>query len=119
MKRSSFISVSACVVALSLVDITSGSAQQPNGIPPHSPPFTTTLSNNTPLAFGMDEATAANALGVPLNYISGRPGNEIFLAFRAYGGSGFFNRKDRLYLQFRRGRLAGWKGDWGRNWMWQ
>ena len=33
--------------------------------------------------------------------------------------TGFFNRKDRLYLQFRHGRLAGWKGDWGRNWMWQ
>jgi hypothetical protein len=96
----------------------SGHAQSPV-IPPHSPPFTTTLSNTTPLAFGMDEATTAAALGVPLNYISGRPGNEIFLAFRTYGGSGFFERKDRLYLQFRRGRLAGWKGDWGRNWMWR
>jgi hypothetical protein len=30
-----------------------------------------------------------------------------------------FNRHDRLYLQFRNGRLAGWKGDWGHNWMWQ
>jgi hypothetical protein len=26
---------------------------------------------------------------------------------------------DRLFLQFRGGRLAGWKGDWGHNWMWQ
>ena len=84
-----------------------------------SPPFTATLSNNTPLAFGMDEQDAARALGTPLNYVSGRPGDEIYLAFRHVGGSGFFNRKDRLYLQFRRGRLAGWKGDWGRNWMWQ
>src|SRR6202035_1262420 len=25
---------------------------------------------------------------------------------------------DRLFLQFRDGRLAGWKGDWGHNWMW-
>jgi hypothetical protein len=25
---------------------------------------------------------------------------------------------DRLYLQFRRGRLTGWKGDWGHHWMW-
>jgi len=24
-----------------------------------------------------------------------------------------------FYLQFRNGRLAGWKGDWGHNWMWQ
>ncbi|MBS0531474.1 MAG: hypothetical protein JSS22_19105 [Proteobacteria bacterium] len=119
MKRTALISVSASVAALSMMGITSSSAQQPAGIPPHSPPFTATLSNNTPLAFGMDEATAADALGVPLNYVSGRPGNEVLLAFRDYGGSGFFNRKDRLYLQFRRGRLAGWKGDWGRGWMWR
>ena len=90
-----------------------------NGAPPFSPPFVATLSNNIPLAFGMGEADAARALGTPLNYVSGRPGDEIFLAFRDIGGTGFFNRKDRLYLQFRRGRLAGWKGDWGRNWMWQ
>jgi hypothetical protein len=89
------------------------------GPPPFSPPFVATLSNNTPLAFGMDESQAAQALGTPLNYISGRPGEEIFLVFRHNGGSAFFNRQDRLYLQFRRGRLAAWKGDWGRNWMWQ
>jgi hypothetical protein len=82
-------------------------------------PFTATLSNNTPLAFGMDAAGTSRALGVPLNYISGRPGDEIFLAFRNFGGSGLFYVKDRLYLQFRKGRLAGWKGDWGHNWMWQ
>jgi hypothetical protein len=81
--------------------------------------FTSTLSNTTPLAFGMDADDAARALGMPLNYISGKPGDEIFLVFRPLGGSGFFNRRDRLYLQFRHGRLAGWKGDWGRNWMWQ
>ena len=86
---------------------------------PYPPPFTETLSNNTPLAFGMDAEAAARALGVPLNYVGGRPGHEIFLAFRNVGGSGLFYKKDRLYLQFRKGRLAGWKGDWGENWMWQ
>jgi hypothetical protein len=86
---------------------------------PSSPPFTATLSNNTPLVFGMDEESAARALGTALNYISGRPGDEVFLAFRNIGGSGLFFHKDRLYLQFRKGRLAGWKGDWGHNWMWQ
>jgi hypothetical protein len=30
-----------------------------------------------------------------------------------------FNHHHRLFLQFRNGRLAGWKGDWGHNWMWQ
>jgi hypothetical protein len=85
----------------------------------HSPPFTATLSNNTPLVFGMDVEDTSRALGTPLNYIRGRPGDEIYLAFRNIGGSGLFNHHDRLYLQFRRGRLAGWKGDWGHNWMWQ
>src|SRR5476651_450768 len=107
------------IVAISGAGLAPAKAQQfmPTGVP-HSPPFVATLSNNTPLAFGMDAESAARALGQPLNYISGRPGDEIFLAFRDIGGTGFFNRKDRLYLQFRRGRLAGWKGDWGRNWMW-
>jgi hypothetical protein len=86
---------------------------------PTPPPFTATLSNNIPLAYGMNANEASFALGVPLNYISGHPGNEIFLAFRGYGGSGLFPKRDRLYLQFRKGRLAGWKGDWGNNWMWQ
>jgi hypothetical protein len=101
--------------------LASARAQQfvPSGPPPFSPPLVATLSNNTPLAFGMGEEEAARALGTPLTYISGRPGDEIYLVFREIGGTVFFNRKDRLYLQFRRGRLAGWKGDWGRNWMWQ
>jgi hypothetical protein len=86
---------------------------------PYPPPFTATLSNNIPLAFGMSADEATIALGVPLNYVRGRPGEETFLAFRGYGGSGLFPKRDRLYLQFRRGRLAGWKGDWGHNWMWQ
>jgi hypothetical protein len=86
---------------------------------PYPPPFTETLSNNIPLAFGMGADEAALALGVPLNYVRGRPGEEIFLAFRNIGGSGLFTKKDRLFLQFRKGRLAGWKGDWGHNWMWQ
>jgi hypothetical protein len=86
---------------------------------PYPPSFTATLSNNTPLAFGMDAEQATRALGTPLNYVSGRPGNEIYLTFRHNGGSGLFFIKDRLYLQFRKGRLAGWKGDWGHNWMWQ
>jgi hypothetical protein len=82
-------------------------------------PFTATLSNTTPLVFGMDVEDASRTLGEPLSYISGRPGEEIYLAIRNTGGSGLFNHHDRLYLQFRKGRLAGWKADWGHNWMWQ
>ena len=86
---------------------------------PFSPPFTSTLSNNAPLAFGMGVEDTSRALGTPLHYINGRPGDEVFLAFRHAGGSDLFYQNDRLYLQFRKGRLTGWKGDWGHNWMWQ
>ena len=57
---------------------------------PYPPPFTATLSNNTPLVFGMDAEDAARALGTPLTYVRGRPGDEIFLTFRDIGGSGLF-----------------------------
>jgi hypothetical protein len=86
---------------------------------PFSPPFTATASNNVPLAFGMDAEDVSRALGTPLNYISGRPGDEILMALRNVGGFALFSHHDRLYLQFRKGRLAGWKGDWGHSWIWQ
>jgi len=110
----------ALILALIAASLTPAAAQHLPPIGgPYPPPFTATLSNTTPLVFGMDAEAAARALGTPLNYVGGRPGEEIFLAFRNIGGSGLFYKKDRLYLQFRKGRLAGWKGDWGHNWMWQ
>ncbi|WGS20638.1 MULTISPECIES: hypothetical protein [unclassified Bradyrhizobium] len=84
-----------------------------------TPSFAATLSNNTPLVFGMGLDEARRALGTPFTHVSGPPGEEVFLAFRDIGGSGLFPHHDRLYLQFRKGRLAGWKGDWGENWMWR
>ena len=117
---SRFAYIALPLIAVSLAGFESASTQQlaPMAVP-RSPPFTATLSNNTPLAFGMDVEDVSRALGEPLNYLSGRPGDEIYLAIRNIGGSGLFNHHDRLYLQFRKGRLAGWKGDWGHNWMWQ
>ena len=106
------------LAALSSSGLAQGLPTPPLG-GPYPPPFTETLSNNTPLAYGMSADEAAFALGVPLNYVRGHPGDEIFLAFRNYGGSGLFPNRHRLYLLFRKGRLAGWKGDWGKNWMWQ
>jgi hypothetical protein len=82
-------------------------------------PFTTTLSNTTPLVFGMSPEDATAALGTPLVYVEGPPGDEIFLTIRDVGGSAFTFRHDQLYLQFRDGRLTGWKADWSRNWMWK
>jgi hypothetical protein len=107
------------LIAVVVADLAPAAAQQLAPLASARAPFTATLSNNTPLAFGMDAQDVTLALGTPLNYVSGRPGDEIFLAFRDIGGSGFFKRKDRLYLQFRHSRLTGWKGDWGNRWIWQ
>ena len=65
------------------------------------------------LMFGMSPAEAAIALGVPLTFVRGRAGDELFLAIPNVKGSALSIRSDGLYLQFRRGRLTGWRGDWG------
>jgi len=65
------------------------------------------------LQFGMDADQASQVLGVPLVYVHGRRGNELFLAIPNVKGSALSIRSDALYLQFRKGRLTGWKGDWG------
>jgi hypothetical protein len=61
----------------------------------------------------MNADEVSQALGVPLNYVRGRSGDELFLATSNVKGSALSSRSDGLYLQFRKGRLAGWKGDWG------
>jgi hypothetical protein len=71
--------------------------------------------NNTPLAFGMNADEASQVLGTTLVYVRGRPGDEMFLALPNVKGSALSDRRDGLYLQFRRGKLQGWKGDWGTN----
>ena len=83
------------------------------------PPFYARLSNIQPLVFGMDVEQVSAALKQPLQYVSGRPGDEIYLALRNLGGSRLINHHHRLFLQFRGGRLTGWKEDYGKNWMWQ
>jgi hypothetical protein len=69
--------------------------------------------NNMPLTFGMNADEASQALGAPLSYVRGRPGDELYLASPNVRGAALSSRSDGLYLQFRRGRLEGWKGDWG------
>jgi hypothetical protein len=71
------------------------------------------VPNNTLLSFGMDADEASRALGTSLNYVRGRPGDELYLALPNVKGAALSSRSDGLYLQFRRGRLEGWKGDWG------
>ena len=69
--------------------------------------------NATPLTFGMTVDEASQALGVPLNFVRGRLGDELLLAIPNVKGGALSSRSDGLYLQFRKGRLTGWKGDWG------
>ena len=66
------------------------------------------------LRFGMNLDEVSVALGVPLLYVRGRPRDELYLARPNVKGSALATRSDGLYLQFRNGKLAGWKGDWGR-----
>lgn len=102
----------ATIVTAALAIATAGATLSPahaqQGAPIAAP-------NNTPLSFGMDADQASRALGVPLIYVRGRPGNEMYLALANVKGSALANRSDGLYLQFRHGRLEGWKGDWGEN----
>ena len=68
---------------------------------------------NPPLSFGMNPDEASQALGTTLYYVRGRPGDELLVALPNVKGAALSYRSDGLYLQFRKGRLAGWKGDWG------
>jgi hypothetical protein len=72
-----------------------------------------TRTPNIPLTFGMAPEQVSQALGVQLIYVRGRPGNELLLALPNLKGAALASRSDGLYLQFRGGRLSGWKGDWG------
>jgi len=69
--------------------------------------------NIYPLAFGMTPQQVADALGSTLVYIRGRPGSEIFVTIRDAGiPTLLYPNDERYFLQFRRGRLTGWKQDW-------
>ena len=68
---------------------------------------------SVPLMFGMNADQVSQALGVPLFYVRGRPGNELLVALPNVKGATLASRSDGLYLQFRRGKLSGLKGDWG------
>jgi hypothetical protein len=91
------------LVALACLALTPARAQQ---FAPLTPP-------NIPLTFGMTPEQASQALGVQLFYVRGRPGDELLVALPNVSGATLASRSDGLYLQFRRGQLSGWKGDWG------
>jgi hypothetical protein len=69
-------------------------------------------SNTLPLVYGMTPPEAELALGLPLRYYAGRRGSEVYLAVGPAGIPGYYRTKEAIALQFRRGRLTGWKRDW-------
>jgi hypothetical protein len=60
----------------------------------------------------MTPAEASLALEMPLVYHSGRRGSEILVATAPAGIPGYYPTDFAIALQFRNGRLTGWKKDW-------
>jgi hypothetical protein len=76
-------------------------------------------SNVLPLAFGMTPEGAAAALESPLARVSSRRDSDIYYAERTTAAVGFVaQQRQRLWLQFRRRRLTGWRYDWDRPMAW-
>jgi len=89
------------IIALSL--LTAGAAQA--GQAAYQP-------YNDPLVFGMTPEDVARVVDAPLIYLSGARGSERYLVERAASVPGFYPVDTRIVLQFRRGRLTGWRRDW-------
>lgn len=68
-------------------------------------------SNTAPLAFGMTQQEASDALCASLTPIGGRRGSEIYFAARDARVPGY-PVGETIVLQFRRGALTGWKKNW-------
>jgi hypothetical protein len=105
------LSVASVFLTIAVFAAGPANATPPAPTGPYTPSLMTLWPTNTPLAFGMDVEDVARVLNTPLRYISGRRGNEIYLAIRNTSGTILSFRRDPLYLQFRKGRLTGWKGD--------
>jgi hypothetical protein len=67
---------------------------------------------NDPLLFGMTRDEVARLVDAPLIYLSGRPGSERYMVERMSTIPGWYPIDARIILQFRRGRLTGWRRDW-------
>jgi hypothetical protein len=67
---------------------------------------------NDPLVFGMTPDEVVRVVEAPLIYLSGPRGSERYLVERRATVPGFYPVDTRIVLQFRRGRLTGWRRDW-------
>ncbi|MCL2713077.1 MAG: hypothetical protein FWD68_00360 [Alphaproteobacteria bacterium] len=114
MAKRKYLLAVALVLAVGMA-AAPGEAREPQSSPRL---FVSTWSNNTPLSFGMDVEAASQALGQRLELVSSRRDSDIFMVVRDIGGSELLTSHHRLFLQFRHGRLTGWKEDYGDRWMW-
>ena len=67
---------------------------------------------NAAFTFGMTKDEVARLVEAPLIYLSGRRGSERYLVERPASVPGFYAVDTHIVLQFRRGRLTGWRRDW-------
>ena len=64
------------------------------------------------LVFGMTRDEVAQVVETPLIYVSGRRGSERYLVQQPSAVPGIHPVDERITLQFRQGRLTGWKREW-------
>jgi hypothetical protein len=69
-------------------------------------------SYNDPFLFGMTPDEVARLVDAPLIYLSGPRGSERYMVERLSTVPGWYPVDTRIILQFRRGRLTGWRRDW-------
>lgn len=67
---------------------------------------------NDPLVLGMTPEQVEHLVQTPLIYLSGPRGSERYLVQRLSTVPGIYPVDARIVLQFRRGRLTGWRRDW-------
>jgi len=69
-------------------------------------------SYNDPFLFGMTPEQVEQLVQAPLIYLSGARGSERYMVERMSTVPGWYPVDTRIILQFRRGRLTGWRRDW-------
>ena len=67
---------------------------------------------NDPFAFGMTPEQVEQLVQAPLVRLSGSRGSERYMVQRLSTVPGFHPVDTRIILQFRRGKLTGWRRDW-------
>jgi hypothetical protein len=67
---------------------------------------------NDPLVFGMSREDVEQVVQAPLIYLSGPRGSERYIIRRTATVPGIYPVDALIVLQFRRGRLTGWRRDW-------